>query len=61
MTYNLGPTLLPSVQPSLFARMFDAGVRYTGMPRLARLKPSDAVNQAIGERQCNDRTEQRNR
>lgn len=31
LAYNLGPTLLLSVQPSLFTRMFDAGVRYTGM------------------------------
>jgi MHS family shikimate/dehydroshikimate transporter-like MFS transporter len=31
VAYNLGPTLLLSVQPSLFTHMFDAGVRYTGM------------------------------
>lgn len=31
ISYNLGPTLLLSVQPSLFARMFDARVRYTGL------------------------------
>jgi MHS family shikimate/dehydroshikimate transporter-like MFS transporter len=31
VAYNLGPTPLLSVQPSLFTRMFDAGVRYTGM------------------------------
>jgi len=31
ITYNLGPTLLLSVQPSLFARMFDTGIRFTGM------------------------------
>src|SRR5262249_40001184 len=29
--YNLGPTLLLSVQPSLFARLFRADVRYTGL------------------------------
>ena len=31
LLHNLGPTLLLSVQPSLFTRMFEAGVRYTGM------------------------------
>jgi MHS family shikimate/dehydroshikimate transporter-like MFS transporter len=31
IAYNLGPTPLLSVQPSLFTRMFDANVRYTGM------------------------------
>jgi MHS family shikimate/dehydroshikimate transporter-like MFS transporter len=31
VAYNLGPTLLLSVQPSLFTRMFDTSVRYTGM------------------------------
>jgi MFS family permease len=31
IAYNLGPTLLLSVQPSLFTRMFAPGVRYTGM------------------------------
>jgi MFS transporter, MHS family, shikimate and dehydroshikimate transport protein len=30
-TYNLGPTLLLSLQPSLFARLFRARVRYTGL------------------------------
>ena len=29
--YNLGPTLLLSVQPALFTRMFKPDVRYTGM------------------------------
>jgi MHS family shikimate/dehydroshikimate transporter-like MFS transporter len=29
--YNLGPTLLLSVQPSLFSKMFRARVRYTGL------------------------------
>lgn len=31
LCYNLGPTLLLSVQPALFTRMFKPGVRYTGM------------------------------
>jgi hypothetical protein len=31
LLHNLGPTLLLSVQPSLFTRMFEPGVRYTGM------------------------------
>lgn len=31
LCYNLGPTLLLSVQPALFTRMFEPGVRYTGM------------------------------
>jgi len=31
VAYNFGPTLLLSVQPSLFTKMFDPGVRYTGM------------------------------
>ncbi len=31
IAYNVGPTLLLSVQPSLFTRMFEPGVRYTGM------------------------------
>ena len=31
VAYTLGPTLLLSVQPSLFTQMFHAGVRYTGM------------------------------
>lgn len=31
LAYNLGPTLLLSVQPSLLSRMFDPDVRYTGM------------------------------
>jgi MFS family permease len=31
LAYTLGPTLLLSVQPSLFTQMFHAGVRYTGM------------------------------
>jgi MHS family shikimate/dehydroshikimate transporter-like MFS transporter len=29
--YNLGPTLRPSVQPSLFSKMFRTRVRYTGL------------------------------
>ncbi len=31
LAYTLGPTLLLSVQPTLFTQMFRAGVRYTGM------------------------------
>jgi MFS transporter, MHS family, shikimate and dehydroshikimate transport protein len=31
IAYDLGPTLLLSVQPSLFTRMFDTGIRFTGM------------------------------
>lgn len=31
VAYNLGPTMLLSVQPSLFTRMFDTGIRFTGM------------------------------
>jgi MHS family shikimate/dehydroshikimate transporter-like MFS transporter len=31
VAYNIGPTLLLSVQPALFSRMFAAPVRFTGM------------------------------
>jgi MFS transporter, MHS family, shikimate and dehydroshikimate transport protein len=31
VAYNLGPTLLLSLQPSLFTQMFSASVRYTGL------------------------------